>query len=148
MFKWIGIGVAVITLLLIGYIVVAFLFPDFREASRDIAIVLLAALQLISSILVIALLFAVLYAVNQINKLAQGNVVPKIDLAMKKLDEVLENTRLITGDVRESTSTAINTTTFVAERVASPVIRLASLVSGVRAAATTLARGGGPEQEG
>jgi hypothetical protein len=139
-FKWIAIGVGFITLLLVGFIVAAFAFPGFREAMRDIFIVILAALQLIGAILTIALLIAVLYAVNQINKLAKSGLMPKIDLAMGKLDEVLDNTRVITTNVRDSASTATTTTVFVAERVASPVIRLASLVTGVRAAATALAR--------
>ena len=140
MFKWIAIGVGFITLLLISFVVAAFYFPGFREASRDIAIVLLAALNLIGAFLTVALLIALLYAVNQINKLAKGSLMPKIDLAMGKLDEVLDNTRAITSTVRDSASTATTTTVFVAERVASPVIRLASLMTGVRAAATALAR--------
>lgn len=140
MFKWIAIGIGFITLLLVAFVVSAFLFPGFREAMRDIFIVILAALQLIGAILTIALLIAVLYAVNQINKLAKSGLMPKIDIAMGKLDEVLDNTRAITTTVRDSASTATTTTVFVAERVASPVIRLASLVSGVRAAATALAR--------
>jgi hypothetical protein len=145
-FRWIAIGVGFITLLLVGYIVAAFIFPDFRVAMRDIFVTILAVLQLISAFLTVALLLAVLFAVNQINKLAKGSVMPKIDQLTGKLDEVLENTRAITTNVRDSASTATNTTVFVAERVASPVIRLASLVTGVRAAATALARRDEPNE--
>lgn len=146
MFRWIIIGVGFITVVLVAFIGFAYFFPGFREATRDIAIVLLAALNLIGAFLSVALLIALLYAVNQINKLAKGSVMPKIDQAMVKLDEVLDNTRVITTNVRDSASTATTTTIFVAERVASPVIRLASLVTGVRAAATALARRDKPNE--
>ena len=141
MFKWIGIGVGALTLLLIGFITAAIILPaGFREGARDIFIVILAALQLIGAILTIALLIAVLYVINQINLLAKTSVVPKVEVLTTKLDQVIENTRAITGNVRDSASTATNTTVFVAERVASPIIRLSSLMTGVRAAATALAR--------
>jgi hypothetical protein len=146
-FKWIGIGVGALTVLLIAFIVGSALAPvGFREGTRDIFIVILAVFQLISAVLLIALLIAVLYAVNQINKLARINVLPKVDDAMVKLNEVLDSTRSLASSVRDSASTATQTTTFMAERVVSPIIRISSLVSGVRTAATTLARRDASEQ--
>lgn len=141
MFKWVGIGVGTLTLLLIAFIVgSAFAPAEFRAGTRDIFIVIVSVFQLISAILTIALLIAILYVVNQINKVAKTNVLPKVDDAMVKLNEVLDSTRTLAGNVRDSASTATQTTAFMAERVVSPIIRISSLVTGVRAAATTLAR--------
>ena len=140
--KWIGIGLAVVGIITIAVIVAAYLFPEFRVATRDIAIVILAVFQMIGAILTIALLLAVLYAVRSINRLAHNTVVPKIETLTGKLDHVIENTRTITGNVKDTTATASTTTVYIAEQVVAPVIRVASLVAGVRAAARFLARRG------
>jgi hypothetical protein len=148
-FKWVGIGVGTLTVLLIAFIVgSAFAPAGFREGTRDIFISVVSIFQLISAILSIALLVAILYVVNQINKVARTNVLPKVDEAMVKLNEVLDSTRTLAGNVRDSASTATQTTAFMAERVVSPIIRISSLVTGVRAAATTLARRDAPDQVG
>nr|WP_274703506.1 hypothetical protein [Chloroflexus aurantiacus] len=124
-----------------GFIIAAiFLGEGFRAAWRDVFIVILAALQLIGAVLSIAILIAILYAVEQINRLARNNVIPKLDEALAKANEALDATRTIAHNVRDSAQTATTTTTYVAERVVSPIIRISSLVTGVRAAATTLAR--------
>jgi hypothetical protein len=78
--------------------------------------------------------------INRVERLASGSLVPKLDQAMVKLNEVLDSTRVLAEQARQSAGTVTNSTTFVAEQVVSPVIRIASLASGVRAAATTLAR--------
>jgi hypothetical protein len=145
--RWITIGIALIFVITIAFIVVSYLFPPFREATRDIAIVILAVFQMIASILTIVLLIGILYAVNAIQRLTRDTVLPKVDVAVVKVNEVLDNTRTITTSLRDSTTTATNTTTYVAERVVSPIIRASSLVAGVRAAATTLARRGAPPSE-
>jgi Ca2+/Na+ antiporter len=136
---WIGLGVAVIILIGVGFIVAATLYPDFRVISRDIAIVILAVFLMIATLLVIVLLLAILYAVKTVTKIAQEQVVPTINVLTTKVDEVLDNTRAITGNVRQSADAATTTTVFVAERVASPIIRVSSVVAGVRAAAISLA---------
>ncbi|NTW02392.1 MAG: hypothetical protein HGA19_14125 [Oscillochloris sp.] len=149
MFKWVGIGVGTLTVLLLAFIVgSAFAPAEFRAGTRDIFIVIVSVFQLISAILTVALLIALLYAVNQINKVAKMNVLPKVDEAMVKLNEVLDSTRSLAGNVRDSASTATQTTAFMAERVVSPIIRISSLVTGVRAAATTLARRDATDQTG
>ena len=142
MLKWISIGVGVITVLLIAFVIAASIYPGFREASRDIAVVIIAALWLVSSILTIAILFAILYAINAINRLAHDTIMPKIDTVTAKVNEVLDTTKTIAGNVRDASSTATTTTAYVAERVVSPVIRVSSLLAGVRATATALARRG------
>lgn len=141
MLRWIGIGIGLLTAVLFGFVIAAiFLGEGFRAAWRDVFIVILAALQLIGAVLLIAILIAILYAVEQINRLARNNVIPKLDEALAKANEALDATRTIAHDVRDSAQTATTTTTYVAERVVSPIIRISSLVTGVRAAATTLAR--------
>ena len=138
--KWIGIGLAVLGLITIAFIVAAYLFPEFRIATRDIAVVILAVMQMIAVLLMIAILLAIMYAVWTINRLARNSVLPKIDMLTGKLDQVIENTRSITANVKDTTATASTTTVYIAEQVVSPVIRVASLLTGVRAAARFLAR--------
>jgi len=140
--KWIGIGLAVIAIIAIAFIVAAYIYPDFREATRDIAIVILAVFQMIGAILSAALLVALLYSVFAIKKLAAETVLPKVELLTSKLDTVIQNTQAITSNVKETTTTVGTTTVYVAERVVSPVIRVSSLLVGVRAAASFLARRG------
>ena len=140
--KWIGIGLAIIGVFAIGYIVAMAIFPDLRVASRDIAIVILAAFQLITVILTIVLLLAILYAVIYIRRLTNNTIVPKVNELQLKLDSVIETTRSITGNVQDTTTTVSTTTTYMAERVVAPAIRVAGLAAGVRAAARFLARRG------
>lgn len=140
MFKWISIGLTVLVIITVGFIVAASLFEEFRLISRDIAIVILAVFQMITAILLIVLLIAILYVVRVVNRLASDTIAPSIATTTVKVNEVLESARSVTGSVRESTSTLSTTTVFVAERVVAPIIRISSLMAGVRAAATNLAR--------
>ncbi len=141
MFKWVGIVLSILVVLLIAFVVGMALAPEgFREGSRDIFIMIIAVFQLVSSVVLIALLVALIYVINQLNKLASKNIIPKIDDAMLKINDVLETTRGLANNVSDAATTATSSTTFVAERVVSPIIRISSLVTGVRAAATTLAR--------
>ncbi len=144
--KWIIIGIILLLAVTVAFIVGASLFPEFRIISRDIAIVVLAVFAMVAFLLIITLLIAVLYVVKSINRLTQETIIPKINATNVKIDEILENTRAITNSVRESAGTANTTTVFVAERVASPIIRVSSLVAGVRAAATSLAHRGQPAE--
>jgi len=140
--KWIGIGMAVIGVITIAYIILAYMFPDFRIATRDIAIVILAVFQMIGALLTAALLMALLWSVFVIKNLTTETVVPKIDLLTSKLDDVIAQTQLFAGNVKDTTTTVNTTTTYMAERVVSPVIRVSGLLIGVRAAASFLARRG------
>ncbi len=140
--KWIGIGLAVVGIITVAFIVAAYLFPDFRVATRDIAIVILAVFQMIGAILTIVLLLAIIYAVRTINRLARETVMPKVDALSVKIDQLLDSTKAITGNIKDTTTTVSTTTVYVAEQVVSPVIRVSSLLAGVRAAATFLARRG------
>ena len=140
MFKWIATGIVTIVIITISFIVAASLFEEFRVIARDIAIVIVAVFQMISAILLIVLLIAVLYVIRVLNRLASDTLAPGINSATEKVNEVLDSARSVTDDVRESSSAVTATTVFIAERVITPIIRVSSLVTGVRAAATTLAR--------
>ena len=142
MVKWIAIGFAAIIAIAIVYVIAAYNYPAFREATRDIAIVILAIFQIIGSILTVALLLALLYSMVALEKLATQTVLPKVDLLTAKLDEVIEQTQAIAGNVKDTTTTVSTTTSYIADRVVSPVIRVSSLLTGVRAAASFLARRG------
>ena len=142
MVKWIAIGFAAIIAIAIVYVVAAYNYPAFREATRDIAIVILAIFQIIGSILTAALLMALLYSMVALEKLATQTVLPKVDLLTAKLDDVIEQTQAIAGNVKDTTTTVSTTTSYIADRVVSPVIRVSSLLIGVRAAASFLARRG------
>lgn len=140
--KWIGIGLAVILLITIAFIVASYLYPSFREATRDIAIVVLAVFQMIGALLTAALLVAILYAVFAIQRLTNETIVPKVELLTAKLDGVMENTQAITLNIKDTTASVGTTTSYVAEQVVAPVIRVSGLMAGVRAAATFIARRG------
>ncbi len=147
MFKWIGIGLGVLTLLLIAFIVGLFLAPvGVREAIRDIFVIVLGFFMLVTTVLTIAVLLGLLFTMSRIEKLARGNVLPKLDEAMLKMNDVLESTKALATSAKETAGNAVGTTQFVSERVVSPIIRISSLFSGVRAAATSLARRDAPER--
>ena len=147
MFKWIGIGLGVLTLLLIACIVGLFLAPvGVREAIRDIFVIVLGFFMLVTTVLTIAVLLGLLFTMSRIERLARGNVLPKLDEAMLKMNDLLESTRALASSAKETAGSAVGTTQFVSERVVSPIIRISSLFTGVRAAATSLARRDAPER--
>lgn len=144
--KWIIIGVAVTTVILVVFIVCAYLFPGWREATRDIAIILLAVTGLIAAILAVAILFAILYAVNKIRSVTTDTVVPQIQTLQGKVDHILGNVSSASDQARVSLTNVSTTTNYAAEQVVTPIIKLASLAAGVRAGATFLARRGAPKR--
>ncbi len=145
--KWIGIGVAVTAVILVVFIVCAYLFPEFRVATRDIAVILLAVTLLVAAIIVVAILFAILYAVNKIRSVTTGTVVPQVQALQAKVDHILENVSSISDQARSSASAVGTTTNYAAEQVVTPIIKLAGLAAGVRAGAAFLARRGTPRQD-
>lgn len=74
----------------------------------------------------IALLAVLIYAVMALRTLASETVIPKVS---QTLDQV-----------KDSAVTAKNTSTYVAEGVATPLIKISSVAAGVKAAAVALAR--------
>ncbi len=81
---------------------------------RDILIVLTAVFWVIGSILLVALIAALLFLVALVRKILRENAVPAID----SLKDSLDNVR--------------GTTEFAGETVASPLIRTYAVVKGVR----------------
>lgn len=140
--RWIGIGLAIILVLSVGFIALLYIYPDFRAATRDVAVVIVAFFMMISTLLTAALLLLLLYAVRAINNLAQHTIIPKVDALTVKVDQVLDNGRTITGNVQDTAATVSTTTSYVAEQVVSPFVRVAGMMAGVRAAASYLARRG------
>lgn len=147
MWKWVGIAIGTVIVLMIAFVVGMYLAPvGVREATRDIFIIILGLFQLVVVVLLTVVLFALIYAIRQINKVASGSVIPKLDEAMVKMNDVLDSTRTIAGSARETATNVSGSTSFVTERVVSPFIRISSLLIGVRAAATSLARRDAPER--
>lgn len=145
--KWIWIGVAVTAVFLIAFVVCAYIFPDFRVATRDIAIILLAATGLIAAITTVAILFAVLYAVNKIRSVTTNTVIPQVNALQLKVDQILENVSAVSDSARTSVATVSTTTSYASEKVVAPIIKLTGLAAGVRAGATFLARRGAPRRD-
>lgn len=123
--KWLIIGGVAFAVLLIAVIVWISISNAWQTAAY-VSIVILAVFQLFSTLLAIGLLAALLYAVLAIRDVATTNVMPKVS---DTLDQV-----------KDSASAAKNTTTYVAESVVSPIIKLSGLAAGVRVAAQALAR--------
>lgn len=147
MLKWIGIGLAVTAVILVAFIVAAYIFPDFRIATRDIAITLLAVTLLIAALVTVAILLAILFAVNKIRSLTTDTVVPQVLALREKVDHILENVSSVSDSARTSVTTVTTTTNYAAEQVVAPIIKLGGLAAGVRAGAAFLARRGAPRRD-
>ena len=129
--RWLIIG-GVVFLLLVIALIVLISVNDAWATARDVSVVILAIFEMISTLLMIALLGVLIYAVMAIRSLASETVVPKVSQALDQ--------------VRDSAVTAKNTSTYVAQGVASPLIKISSVAAGVRAAAVALARRSPPKR--
>ncbi len=96
------------------------------------SVVILAIFQMISTLLMIALLAVLIYAVMALRTVATETIMPKVS---QTLDQV-----------RDTAATTKNTTTYVAQGVATPLIKLSSVAAGVKAAAVALARRNPPDR--
>ncbi len=128
--KWLIIGGVLFAVLIIGLIVLISV-TDAWATARDVSVVILAIFQMISTLLMIALLAVLIYAVMALKTLASDTVVPKMS---QTLDQV-----------RDTAATAKNTSTYVAQGVVTPLIKVSSVAAGVRAAAVALARRNPPK---
>lgn len=138
--KWIMIGVVVLLIIAIAFIIAMYMFPDFRVATRDVAVVILALFQLIGTLTSIAILFAVLYAVQAIDNMARQKLIPRVEGLSLKVDQLVDQGQAVANKVVDTSSTVSTTTNYMAEQVVSPLIRVSSMLAGVRAAVTYLAR--------
>lgn len=123
--RWLIIGGVVFAVLVIVLIVLISVNNAWATA-RDVSVVILAIFEMISTLLMIALLAVLIYAVMALRTLASETVIPKVS---QTLDQV-----------KDSAVTAKNTSTYVAEGVATPLIKISSVAAGVKAAAVALAR--------
>ena len=123
--RWLIIGGVVFAVLVIGLIVLISV-NDAWATARDVSVVILAIFEMISTLLMIALLAVLIYAVMALRAVATETVMPKVT---QTLDQV-----------RDTAATAKNTSTYVAEGVVTPLIKISSVAAGVRAAASPLAR--------
>lgn len=114
--------------------------PEFAAAARDTAVVVMGIMQLATSIVLIVLLLSILLVISLIYKYVQGDVLPRINELNSKVNAILDTTHSVADNARATSQTVTHTTTFAAEQVATPIIRVSSMVSGVRAAARALAR--------
>jgi hypothetical protein len=128
--KWLIIVGVVFAVLVIGLIILISV-NDAWETARDVSVVILAIFSMISTLLTIALLAVLIYAVMTLRTLASETVVPKVS---QTLDQV-----------KDTAVTAKNTSTYVAQGVVTPLIKLSSVAAGVRAAAVALARRNPPK---
>jgi hypothetical protein len=123
--KWLIIGGVVFAVLVIVLVVLISVNNAWATA-RDVSVVILAIFEMISTLLMIALLAVLIYAVMALRTLASETVLPKVS---QTLDQV-----------KDTAVTAKNTSTYVAEGVATPLIKISSVAAGVKAAAVALAR--------
>lgn len=132
--RFIGTVIAAAVALLLLYLFVAFILqgyagvvmvpeswiPDGWSAPnslgqwRDIVIILLGIFWILSGILMVALLLALLFLVFLMRRILKENAAPALD----SLKDTLDNVR--------------GTAEFAGESVVSPIIRVYSVVSGVR----------------
>ena len=129
--RWLIIGGVVFAVLLVGLIVLISV-NDAWATARDVSVVILAIFEMISTLLMIALLAVLIYAVMTLRSLATDTLVPKVN---QTLDQV-----------RDTAATAKNTSTYVAQGVVTPLIKISSVAAGVRAAAVSLARRNPPKR--
>lgn len=122
---WLIIGGVVSVLVIIAGIVLLSIYDAWYGAAL-VAIVVLAVFEIFSVLLLITLLAVLIYAVLAIRDLANNTVVPKVNATLDQ--------------VKDSAAAAKNTTSYVAEGVVTPLIKVSSLAAGVRAAAVALAR--------
>lgn len=109
-------GVVILLLLIIGAVYGMVTHPVATTVIRDIAIIVLALITLVTGILLAVLIF-------QVQSL--------IALLREEIYPILRS-------VNDTASTVRGTTTFVSDTVVTPVIKAASYVSGVRQTVKTL----------
>ena len=123
--RWIIIG-TVSLVVFIALIVGLISYFDAWQTAAYVSIVILAVFEVFSVFLLIALLAALIGAVFAIRDLANNTVVPKVSATLDQ--------------VKDTAAATKNTTSYVAEGVVTPLIKISSIAAGVRTAAVALAR--------
>lgn len=138
MSRWLAIGAVLFVLVSLAFIVLSIIYPGFREAVRDLAIILLALFQLIGAIAMALVAVALLYAVKAVDATARLTLMPKLEEISRKVDELLQKTTSVTDDVKKTSTTVANTVSIISEQIVRPAIQVSSFVSGIKAAAEVL----------
>jgi hypothetical protein len=138
MTRWLIIGGIVFVVLSIVFIVLSIIYPGFREAVRDLAIILLALFQLIGAIALALVAVAILYAVKAIDTTARTTLIPKLSEISTKVDELLVKTASVTDDVKKTSASVSSTVTIISEQIVKPAIQVSSIMAGLKAAANVL----------
>lgn len=132
-------------LLILGFAVYVLGFnPELGPIARDVAIAVVSALIVVATIITIVLLLAILYAISLLTRVTRTDLIPKIEELTLKVDGLLGNARGVSDKALDTVTSVSATTSFTAERVAAPIIRVSSVFAGVRAAVNTLARRDAP----
>jgi hypothetical protein len=134
--RYMLIGGGILVLITITLVVLAVIYPGFREALRDFSIIILALFQLIGAVVLALVAIALLYAVKAIDKSTRVTLVPKLEELSNKLDDVLANTKSVTADVKKSTAAVSTTVSIITEEIVGPAIRISSYLEGFKAATT------------
>ncbi|MFM2308810.1 MAG: hypothetical protein RLY87_931 [Chloroflexota bacterium] len=129
-----AIGGILLALITITLVVLAVIYPGFREALRDFSIIILALFQLIGAIVMALVAIALLYAVKAIDKSTRVTLVPKLEELSTKLDDVLANTKSVTADVKKSTAAVSTTVSIITDEIVGPAIKISGYIEGAKAA--------------
>ena len=136
--RYMLIGGGILVLITITLVVLAVIYPGFREALRDFSIIILALFQLIGAVVLALVAIALLYAVKAIDKSTRVTLVPKLEELSNKLDDVLANAKSVTADVKKSTAAVSTTVSIITEEIVGPAIRISSYLEGFKAASTLI----------
>jgi hypothetical protein len=149
MSRWLVWGGVAFLLISIIFIVLSIIYPGFREAVRDLAIILLALFQLIGAIAMALVAVALLYAVKAIDQTARGTLMPKLEEISTKIDTLLSKTASVTDDVKKTSTTVANTVNIISEQIVRPAIQVSSILSGIKAVGAVLGQriGGTPNTQ-
>jgi len=132
--RYMAIGGGILALITITLVVLAVIYPGFREALRDFSIIILALFQLIGAIVMALVAIALLFAVKAIDKSTRLTLVPKLEELSSKLDDVLANTKSVTADVKKSTAAVSTTVSIITDEIVGPAIKFSGYVEGIKAA--------------
>lgn len=132
--KWLAIGIPIVLLLIFGGLVVLLYWLGSDDQSaleklRDISIIFLSLLFLISVLLLAALLGAVVYLVLTL----RDKVVPILESLNQTVHRLRETTDVVAENVVDTSQRVKTTTEFVTQEVAAPLIKAYGLAAQGRA---------------
>lgn len=132
--KWLAIGIpAVLLLIFAGLIALLYWLGDDDQSAlerlRDISIIFLSLLFLVSVLLMGALVGAMVYLVLTV----RDKIVPLMESANQTVNRIRETTDVVAENVVDTSKRVKDTTNFVTEEVAAPLIKAYGLAAQGRA---------------